>query len=286
RPFGGGRPSQGKRIFRSPNFWGGGGGAQKVGDVGGGGRFPVNYLWCGQTTHGLQVRTPSYQRVPTTYFGATGGGLAFLEHPRYQQGDPMNVGVVGLGAGTLAAYGRPGDLFRFFEIDPQVVRIATDARLFSFLPDARCAIGLIPGDARRMLEAERAAGDPPYDLLVIDAYSGDAVPYHLVTREAFRLYLDRLAPGGRLAVHISNWHIDLLPVCKAVAGDLGVYAQGIIGYSDSAVTAGSIWVFMMSQPVSSAAPPRPEKVRAVDWNAVRDIRMLTDDRGSLLPLLR
>ena len=197
----------------------------------------------------------------------------------------MSVGIVGLGAGTLAVYGREGDLFRFFEIDPQMIQVATNPQLFSFLPDALCAIDFIPGDARRMLEVERAKGDPLYDLLVIDAYSGDAVPYHLVTREAFHLYLDRLAPDGILAVHISNWHIDLLPVCKAVANDLSVYAHGTIGYTDSVITGGSIWVFMTRQPISYRYP-NPEKISLVNWKHVRDIRILTDDRGSLLPLLR
>ncbi|MCL1920814.1 MAG: fused MFS/spermidine synthase [Kiritimatiellaeota bacterium] len=277
------RKSDAKVLYRCRNFYGCLAVSQKYEGLETGRRLSVHYLWCGQTTHGLQVRDASYARVPTAYYGATGGGIAFAAHPRYREGQPMSVGVVGLGAGMLALYGREGDLYRFFEINPQVVQIATAPQLFSFLPDARCAIDLIDGDARRMLETERATGDPLYDMLVIDAYSGDAVPYHLVTREAFRLYLDRLAPGGMLAVHISNWHIDLLPVCKAVAADLGVYMVGTIGYADTPVTSGSIWVFMTRHPVTY---PHSEKVRRVNWDDVRDIRPLTDDRGSLLPLLR
>jgi len=280
------RHSTAEMLFRCRNFYGCLAVTQKYEDLGADGRLPVNYLWCGQTTHGFQVLSPAHQRVPTAYYGPTGGGIAFNTHEGYQQGQPVNVGVVGLGAGMLAVYGRPGDLFRFFEIDPQVVQIATDTRLFSFLPDARCAIDLIDGDARRMLEIERAENNPFYDLLVIDAYSGDAVPYHLVTREAFRLYLDRLAPDGMLAVHVSNWHIDLLPVCKAVADELGICAHGTISYSDSVLTAGSIWVFFTRQPISYVYPRQPERIRPVDWSKVRTIRMLTDDRGSLLPLLR
>ena len=253
---------------------------------------PVNYLWYGQTTHGMQVMSPDQQHVPTSYFGATGGGIAFNAHPKYQQRVPMTVGIVGLGAGTLATYGRPGDLFRFYEINTQVIDVATNTSLFTFLPITAATVDLIVGDARRMLERERDSNqknqkkDPPYDLLVIDAYNGDAVPYHLTTREAFQLYFDRLAPDGMLAVHISNWHIDLLPVCKSVASDLGVFAYGSIGYSDSPVTGGSIWVFMTRQPHSYRYPSRPERIKDVEWSKVRNIRTLTDERGSLITLLR
>jgi spermidine synthase len=253
---------------------------------------PLHYLWYGQTTHGIQLMVPDQQRVPTSYFGATGGGIAFNAHPKYQQGVPMKVGIVGLGAGTLATYGRPGDLFRFYEINSQVIDVATNNNLFTFLPITTATVDLVLGDARRMLERERASHqmnpkkDPLYDLLVIDAYNGDAVPYHLTTREAFQLYFDRIAPDGMLAVHISNWHIDLLPICKSVASDLGVCAYGSIGYSDSVITIGSIWVFMTRQPNSYQYPGRPERIKDVEWAKVRDIRTLTDERGSLMTLLR
>jgi hypothetical protein len=253
---------------------------------------PVHYLWCGQTTHGKQIRTPQGYRLPTTYFGPTGGGIAFGAHPRYQQGLPITCGVIGLGAGTLATYGRSGDLFRFYEINPQVIDIATNQALFTFLPTSKATIDLILGDARRMLEQERANNqqnpkmDPRYDLLIIDAYNGDAVPYHLTTREAFQLYFDRLAPEGMLAVHISNWHVDLLPVCKSVAADLKVFAYGAFGYPDSALTTTSIWVFMTRQPLSYRFPGRSVKIKDINWEEVKDIRALTDERGSLLTVLR
>jgi len=278
-------------LYRSRNFYGCLAVTQQYARDGGR-STPVNYLWYGQTTHGMQVMSPDQQHIPTSYFGATGGGIAFNAHPKYQQGVPMTVGIVGLGAGTLATYGRPGDLFRFYEINTQVIDVATNTSLFTFLPSTSATVDLVLGDARRMLERERASHqsnpkqDPPYDLLVIDAYNGDAVPYHLTTREAFQLYFDRLAPEGMLAVHISNWHIDLLPVCKSVASDLGVCAYGSIGYSDTPVTSGSIWVFMTRQPNSYHYPGRPERIKDVEWTKVRDIRTLTDERGSLMTLLR
>jgi hypothetical protein len=255
-------------------------------------KLPVHYLWCGQTTHGKQIRKPEGYRLPTTYYGPTGGGIAFGAHPRYQQGLPITCGVVGLGAGTLATYGRKGDLFRFYEINPDVIALATNTSLFTFLPTSPAMIDLISGDARRMLERERAnhqqnpKQDPRYDLLIIDAYNGDAVPYHLATCEAFQLYFDRLKPEGMLAVHISNWHIDLLPACKAVAADLKVFTYGAMGYPDSSLTTTSIWVFMTRQPLSYRFPGRSDKIKDVNWSEVKDIRTLADERGSLMTLLR
>ena len=279
------RHSQARVIFRDRNFYGCLAVTQTFEQFGAKGVLPVHYLWCGQTTHGIQVRDPKLKNRGTSYFGQMGGGIAFRAHPRYQRGEPMKVGIVGLGAGTLACYGRPGDLFRFYEINPQVVQVATDPRLFTFLPDAKMPIDLVPGDARRMLEKERAAGDPLYDLLMIDAYNGDAVPYHLATREAFRLYFDRLTPEGVLAVHISNWHIDLLPLCKAVAGELGLSPYGFVGVAEDNVTSGAIWVFMTRRPMDYWYPGKAS-VREVEWSQVRDVSAPTDDKGSLIPLLR
>jgi hypothetical protein len=250
--------------------------------------FPVHYLWCGQTTHGIQIHAPNalIRNAGTAYYGPQGGGLSFFAHHKYQAGAAVKVGIVGLGAGTLACYGRPGDLFRFYEINPLVVKVATDPQLFTFLPDAKMPIDLVPGDARRMLEKERSAHDPLYDILAVDAYSGDAVPYHLATREAFRLYFDRLDENGILAVHVSNWHIDLLPLCKAMATELGVCAYGVVSAAQSdALTGGSIWVFMTRHPIAYRYPGK-EKVHEIVWSDVRDISAPTDEKGSLLSLIR
>jgi hypothetical protein len=285
------RRTESKTLYRSRNFYGCLAVTQTYYREGTR-TTPLHFLWYGQTTHGMQLMSHDQQHIPTSYFGATGGGIAFNAHLKYQQGLPMKVGIVGLGAGTLAAYGRPGDIFRFYEINTQVIDVATNNSLFTYLPTTAATVDLVVGDARRMLERERAnhqlnpKRDPLYDLLVIDAYNGDAVPYHLTTREAFQLYFDRIAPDGMLAVHISNWHIDLLPVCKSVATDLGVCAYGSIGYMDSNVTSGAIWVFMTRQPNSYRYPNRPQKIRDVSWSEVRNIRTLTDERGSLMTLLR
>lgn len=279
------RHSRARVMFRDRNFYGSLTVTQTQEAFGAQGAFPVVYLWCGQTTHGIQVRAPFYKGRGTAYYGQTGGGIALLTHPKYQAGLGMKVGVVGLGAGTLACYGRPCDLYRFYEINPQVVKVATDPRLFTYLPDAKTPIDLVPGDARQMLAKERAAGDPLYDVLMIDAYNGDAVPYHLATREAFQLYFDRLAPGGVLAVHVSNWHIDLLPLCKAVGAALGVHLYGTVSATEDSVTTGAVWVFMTRQPTIYRYPGK-STVREVVWDQIRTVTLPTDEKGSLIPLLR
>lgn len=279
------RHTSSRTMFSGRNFYGCLRVTETQESFGGERVWPVHYLWCGQTTHGLQVQAPQWKRRGTSYYGDTGGGVAFHADPKYRAGEPVKVGVVGLGAGCLATYGRPGDVFRFYEINPQMVRVATDPHLFSFLPDAPMRIDLVPGDARKMLEKERAAGDPLYDILIVDAYNGDAVPYHLATVEAFKLYFDRLVPDGLLAVHVSNWHIDLLPLCKAVAKKLGVIPYGVVGVSENSVTTGAIWVYMTRQPREYRYPGKSQ-VREVLWENVADRQAPTDERGSLLPLLR
>lgn len=279
------RRTQSRTVFSGRSFYGCLRVTQTVESFGSQGTFPVYYLWCGQTTHGIQVRAPFFKGRGTSYYGQTGGGAAILAHPKYQAGKGIKVGVVGLGAGTLACYGRACDLYRFYEINPQVVKVATDPRFFTYLPDAQTPIDLVPGDARRMLEKERLAGDPLYDVLVVDAYSGDAVPYHLATVEAYRLYFDRLEPDGILAVHVSNWHIDLLPLCKAVSETLGVVPYGVVGIDENSVTTSSMWVFMTRRPMAYRYPGKAS-VREVEWKRIRGMRAPTDEKGSLVSLLR
>ena len=132
-------------------------------------------------------------------------------------GKLRDVAVVGLGAGSLAAYGTPGQRFTFYEIDPAVVRIARDPRFFTYLTDAKADVRCVVGDGRLGLAA---AEDATYDLVVIDAFSSDAIPVHLLTREAMTIYLRKLRPEGVLSVHLSNQFLDLEPVVRALAADL------------------------------------------------------------------
>ncbi len=242
-------------------------------------------LMNGETLHGVQVMDARYARLGTTYYGPWGGGLAVSQHPAFTN-RPLRVGCIGLGAGTMAAYGRTNDSYCFYEINPQVVAVAQNTNLFTYLADCPAQVRLAIGDARKSLQAEAARGEAPYDVLIVDAYSGDAIPIHLATREAFALYLRRLAPDGILAVHISNWHIDLLPLCKAMGREHNLQLAGVISDERAGfLTTMANWVLMTRAPLSSAGLSAP-CVRQVDWTQVRDMRAPTDETGSLLELVR
>jgi spermidine synthase len=176
-----------------------------------------HFLVHGTTVHGAQQTDPATRREPLTYFhreGPLGQVFAALEDR-----PPQTVGAVGLGVGTVACYRRPGQRWTFFEIDPLVERIARDRRYFHYLEDCARGAEVVLGDARRSLQ-DVASG--PYDLLILDAFSSDAIPVHLLTREAFALYRERLAPGGLIALHISNRNLDLAPVVAALLADAGL----------------------------------------------------------------
>ena len=159
--------------------------------------------------------------MATSYYG-TATGIAVALQPR-QDGAARRVGVVGLGVGTLAAYGRAGDLFRFYEIDPAVIRLATDEGFFSFLGDSEADIELVSGDARLSLIAEHTRGaEQNFDVLVLDAFSSDSIPVHLLTQEAFQVYDAALKRDGLIAVHTSNNHFDLWPLVSHLGQGLGM----------------------------------------------------------------
>lgn len=167
----------------------------------------------GRTLHGAQQREPGQRDRPLTYY-AYEGPLGELFFATYGRLAAARVGVVGLGVGSTAAYARAGDDFTFFEIDPLVVRMARDTALFTHLADAAGPVRIVLGDGRLSLAREP---DGRYDLLVVDAFSSDAIPVHLATREAIALYRRTLAPDGLLAFHVSNRYLDLAAVLAAAA---------------------------------------------------------------------
>jgi len=178
-------------------------------------------LMHGTTLHGMQALTPGRRREPLTYFhpdGPLGQFFATVDGPAPRRA----VAVVGLGAGSLACYGKPEERWTFYEIDPTVLRIATNPRYFTFLRDCPPKPFVILGDARLTLAR---APDAAYDLLILDAYSSDAPPIHLITLDAVRLYLTKLAPGGLLIFNISNRHLVLEPVLGAIARAAGLVAR-------------------------------------------------------------
>jgi len=178
----------------------------------------------GRTLHGEQRLAPALRREPLTYFTRSGpcGDVFAACHARARPAAP-GVAIIGLGAGSLACYAEAGQRWTFYEIDPDVARVAADPRYFTFLGDCRAGPpAVVLGDARLRL---RAAPDRGYGLIVMDAFSGDAVPVHLLTREALRLYRAKLAPGGLIAVQITNNSIDFAPVLGALAADAGMICR-------------------------------------------------------------
>ncbi|MBX3438562.1 MAG: fused MFS/spermidine synthase, partial [Planctomycetaceae bacterium] len=203
----------------------------------------------GQIVHGLQRLDPGEELTPTTYYERRSGVGRAMELLQ-SRNESLRVGVVGLGVGTLAAYGRPGDLLRFYEINDEVDRLARTC--FTFLNRTRARVETVLGDARLSL-----ASEPPqqYDLLVLDAFSGDAIPTHLLTREAFAEYLRHLTPEGIIAIHISNLHFDLRPVVDAIADEYGLTSIAIIVPEIlKPIEPGSEWVLLAREaPVLDAA---------------------------------
>ena len=173
----------------------------------------LHILYSGTTIHGRETFLGPYAGEPLSYYhraGPLGEVIASLQ----QEHATMRVGAVGLGAGAIAAYGRPGDTYQFFEIDPTVVSIARDPASFTFLADSSASIEVAVEDGRLGLES---APDGAYDLLVLDAFSSDAVPVHLLTVESMATAMRTVAPGGVIAVHISNRFLDLEPIVAAAA---------------------------------------------------------------------
>ncbi|HEY6168315.1 MAG TPA: fused MFS/spermidine synthase, partial [Verrucomicrobiae bacterium] len=178
----------------------------------------------GGTTHGLQFVEPHKRRLPTSYYTSTSGIGRTMKNLRPET--PRRVGVVGLGTGSMAVWGKPGDTFRFYEINEEVLRLARGR--FWYVPDSQANIEVILGDARLSLERE-----PPqnFDVLVLDAFSSDAIPIHLLTREALEIYLRHMKPDGVIAVHISNRYLDLQPIVLRLAQHFHL-ATGIIDDAD------------------------------------------------------
>ncbi len=236
----------------------------------------------GQITHGLQLSAPSRRAELTAYYGpSSGAGLAIRRHPKRLASRPMRVGVIGLGVGTLAAWSRPGDVFRFYEIDPDVARLSEGSHpAFSFRRDGRGDVSVSLGDGRLVLEREAPQA---FDVLVVDAFSSDSIPVHLLTREAFGVYLRHLAPGGVLAVHVTNRYLDLKPVVRGAAAELGLDAEHVPSFEQSLLWS-SDWMLVTrdralleDELVRAATLPRLPGASTVVWR---------DDWSDLLGALK
>jgi len=230
----------------------------------------------GVITHGTQYLAPPLARRPTEYYGdASGIGhvMAAL------QKDPARhrIGVIGLGAGTLAAYGRAGDVMRFYEINPQVIDIAQHE--FTFLRDSAARVEVALGDARLSLATE-----PPqrFDVLVIDAFTGDAIPVHLLTVEALDMYLRHLQPDGIIAFHVSNLYLNLVPVVGRLAQARQLATRLVEADQEDTFNTASSWVLVSREPKTLFVREIAAVSQAVPVNATR---LWTDDFSDLLPFL-
>jgi hypothetical protein len=238
----------------------------------------------GTIQHGTQIFAPHLSRTPTTYYAVDSGiGLALRFCCTDQDANsprPRNIGVVGLGVGTLAAYGHPGDRIRFYEINPLVRPIARN--LFTYLRDSGAQISFADGDARTSLTREEPQN---FDVLAVDAFSSDAIPLHLLTTEAIALYQRHLAPGGILAFHISNQYLNLAPEIAQLAIAANMQSKLIETPSnDSDGSYRATWVLLTDSPTFFE---RPEIAAAIDTvPTIPGLRPWTDDYSSLLPILQ
>ena len=231
----------------------------------------------GTIQHGTQIFSPELRKAPTTYYAEDSGvGLAL----RFCcQGRARNIGVVGLGVGTIAAYGQPGDRIRFYEVNPAVTPIAQN--VFTYIRESGAQVSIVEGDARSSLSHEQPQN---FDVLVVDAFSGDAIPLHLLTTQAIDLYKHHLAPGGIIAFHISNSHVDLEPEIVQLAKYAGMDVRRVTSIENHDLGEfNATWMLLANNPNFFTQPEVAIRVRKpVDASKSK---LWTDDYSSLLPIL-
>jgi hypothetical protein len=241
----------------------------------------------GVTIHGTQYLAPEWRNEPTIHFTRESGlGLVLENHPK--QGNGMRMGVLGLGIGMMTAYAGEGDSVRYYEINPAVVEYAEGAGgYFSFLSDSPADVSVVTDDARLALERELAEGQAQnFDVLILDTFSSDAIPAHLITKEAFAIYLQHMTPDGILIAHISNRHIDLRPVLYGLAQEFGL--TGVVvdtGGEDALDSYPSRFVILSLNPQSLQIPELQERAVPLD-DSYGTVRLWTDDYSNLFQILR
>ena len=261
-------------ILTTRNFYG----VLRVQESGAGTDEGRRSLIHGTIMHGNQYLSPVFKREPSTYYTTTSGIGRVLEslHPTK---DPIKVGIIGLGAGTIASYGARGDVYRFYDINPAVPGIAHT--WFTYLDDSDAKIETVLGDARLNLEREPPQG---FDVLAIDAFSSDAIPVHLITSEAVGVYLKHMKPGGVIAFHVTNRFLDLVPVVKALADAHGLRATWIRDEGEGPLASRSDWVLLardgtvLDRPLIAEA--ETEITEHPEW------RLWTDDFNNLVQVLK
>jgi SAM-dependent methyltransferase len=234
-------------------------------------------LFHGTIQHGAQFLAPERRMRPITYYGPD-SGVGILLRECFPL--PKRVGVIGLGTGSLAVYGQPGDTFRFYEINSQVIEIAQS--LFFYTRETPAHVEIVEGDARLSLQRESI---PRFDVLALDAFSGDAIPVHLLTREAVALYLRHLKPDGALAFHVSNNYLDLAPVVAQLAAEIHYHAIEVKNHADpEELILPAEWVLVTRN--ESVLANTAIKLHAQPIAARAGIRPWTDDFNNLLEILK
>jgi spermidine synthase len=231
---------------------------------------PYRSMYHGGIMHGGQLLGDSFRNTPADYFSpGSGYGRVFTTWREMEPRRKLNVGVIGLGAGVLGAWMKPGDNLVFYEISPRVVDIAK--REFTYLSDTAARTEVILGDGRLSLERETPRG---YDVMGIDAFSGDSIPMHLITREAMALYVKHLKPDGVIVFQATNRFIDLLPVVKRLAEEFGMEAVNISD-SPEVVDGPQYWYSATDQVIVT----RNQKLLA--WPTIDDVSDEIEDRPDL-----
>ncbi len=236
----------------------------------------LRYLIHGAILHGEQYLKAERRMEPTTYYGPNSGvALAITNINPGQQ----RVGVIGLGAGTLAVWGKPGDAYHFYDINPQIIDVAR--REFTYLEDSKATIEISLGDARLSLEREEPN---EFDVLAVDAFSSDAIPVHLITREAMAVYLKHVKPEGAVAFHVTSRFLKLAPVIKQVADSYGLYAALIRDEAETTGFSKSDWVIVTRD--KSVIENEAIARRASEFDMIPGLKVWTDDFNSLFQILK
>ena len=236
----------------------------------------MRQLYHGSIKHGEQFLAAERRREPTAYYGRSAGvGLAISN----TEAQNKKVGVIGLGAGTLAAYGQPGDIYRMYEINPAVIELANQE--FSFLADSPAQIQTVLGDARLSLERE-----PPqaFDVLAVDAFSGDSVPVHLITLEAMDVYLRHMKRDGIIAFHVTNRFLRLAPVVEKIAAARGLQVALIHDDNDNPALRNTDWVLVAR--TREILDREALRKSAVAIKPIPGLGVWTDDFNNLVQILK
>jgi hypothetical protein len=255
------------------NFYG----TLRVKDVGiGDGDEKVRRLIHGVILHGEQYLKPERRDDPTTYYGPDSGVVLAIKNTHQEN---QRVGIIGLGTGTLAAWGKPDDEYHFYDINPQVIAIAQSQ--FTFLKDSKASIDISLGDARLSLERELPH---EFDVLVVDAFSSDSIPVHLITKEAMTVYLKHLKADGAVVFHVTNRFLKLAPVVKRIADELGLYTALIVDDADETVFSKTDWVIVTRDKTLVEREAIAQKTTEID--VIPGLRLWTDDFNNLFQILK